>query len=110
MPNKNPSPKSVFLQNERLVKAHARMVESQDFQTAIDVAKSHYIRRLHDVAPTDLNAPNFMSAAAVSFERVQGMMDFIDILINLGEHNPPPAMVKDDINLAPPGGMKINKN
>ena len=85
----HPTPKMVFMSSGTNISNHKRMVESAEFQRALDVAKAHYIRALHHAAPNNLDSPNFASAAAMSFERIQGMEDFIHVLVTLADVPPP---------------------
>jgi hypothetical protein len=79
----------VFMSSGNNISAHRKMIESPEFQRAIDYAKSHYTRALHASAPKAMDSPNFASGAAMSFERIQGMEDFIHILFTLSETPPP---------------------
>jgi hypothetical protein len=81
----NPTPKQQFLAKGTWISDHRRMVDSEVFQRAIDHASRHYVRSLHGIAPTDLTHPNFMAASAMNFQRIQGMHDFIQVLLCLSE-------------------------
>jgi hypothetical protein len=105
----HPTPKMVFMSSGNNVSAHRKMLESPEFQRAIDYAKSHYTRALHASAPNNLDSPNFASAAAMSFERIQGMEDFISILMTLSETPPPlPERARGGDNLEQPPQPRRN--
>ena len=95
----NPTPKQRFLEMGIWVSAHRRMTDSPEFQRAIDFAAQHYVRSLHGIAPTDLTHPNFMAASAMNFQRIQGMQDFITVLMNLSEVPTARAATKNADNL-----------
>jgi hypothetical protein len=95
----NPSPKQVFMSSVDNVSKHRKLLEDPTFERAVLFAKAQYVRRLHEIAPGDLSIPNFASAAAMSFERIQGMEDFIAILFSLSESTPLPERLKVSDNL-----------
>lgn len=97
MPNKYTTPKQDFLQEKSNSDQHARLIESVAFNRAISVAKDEYVRRLHEMAPRNLDSPNFAGASAMAFQRLQGVEDFLLILFNLGEQIQP--MPKKDLEL-----------
>lgn len=97
--NKNPSPRTEFLAVKAAVDQHNRLLEMPSFQKAIAVAKAEYTRRLHAIAPDKLDSANFMAASAMCFQRIQGMEDFCDVLMHLGEPIPVLAKIKDQDNL-----------
>lgn len=96
--NANPAPKTSFLENSIAVAAHAELLKSPAFQNAIQVALLQYSRALHEAAPSNLDGPNYMSAAASCFNRIMGAQEFVNILINLGS-KAEPAKRTDSMNL-----------
>lgn len=99
--NLNPTPKMIFMSSGDNISKHRKLLEDPAFERAIFFAKAQYVRRLHDISPGDLSMPNFASCAAMSFERIQGMEDFIAVLSTLSESSPLPERTKVSDNLAP---------
>jgi hypothetical protein len=95
----NPTPKQIFMSSGDNISKHRKLLEDPAFERALFFAKSHYIRRLHEITPSDPSTPNFFSGAAMSFERIQGMEDFIAILYSLSESIPIPQSSKISDNL-----------
>lgn len=81
------------------ISSHRKMIDSPEFQRAIDVASQHYVKALTATAPGDLQAPNHVVAAGMCFERIQGMHDFITILMNLAETPKPRTEPEKNDNL-----------
>jgi hypothetical protein len=99
--NLNPSPKQVFMSSGDNISKHRKLLEDPAFERGVFFAKAQYIRRLHEIAPPNLDAPSFATAAAMCFERIQGMEDFIDVLFKLSESTPLPQRSKVSDNLEP---------
>lgn len=97
----NPTPKQIFMSSGDNISKHRRLLEDPAFERAILFAKSHYVRRLHEITPGDLSMPNFASGAAMSFERIQGVEDFIAVLYSLSESTLIPERSKASDNLEP---------
>lgn len=97
-PNPNPTPKQQFLESSNNISSHRKMVDSSEFRRAIDYASRHYVKSLTGIAPPDLTSPNHVIASGMCFQRIQGMHDFITVLINLSE-TPPPRSAKQGDNL-----------
>jgi hypothetical protein len=95
----NPTPKHTFLEIPTWISDHRKLLDTPSFQRAIDYASRHYVRSLHGIAPSDLTHPNFMAASAMNFQRIQGMHDFIAVLMALSEVPPPRAAGKSSDNL-----------
>lgn len=81
------------------IASHKRMIESPEFERAMQFAQLQYMRRLHEIAPDKLDAPGFAGAAAMCFERLQGMEDFIKILNTLADavQLPEPRVLQDNL-------------
>jgi hypothetical protein len=100
--NKNPTPKSEFIKSKPFVEGHNRLIESPEFQRAIETSKAQYLRALHGVAPSVLgDNPNPAAAniSALLFQRIQGVEDFCAILFNLAEPVPEMPKPSDPDNL-----------
>lgn len=81
----HPTPKKAFLLDPKAVKAHRAMIDDDDFRRSITVAQAQYTRVICDLAPISLDSPNQLQASAMCFQRIQGMNDFVTVLMNLGE-------------------------
>lgn len=86
----NPSPKTVFLQSGTSVSAHRQMVDSQAFIRAKDAAIIEYSRYLVSQMPA-VDAPNFVVASAAIANKLEGMHEFLTVMIGLSETPPPPT-------------------
>lgn len=75
------------------------MLDTPEFQRALDYAQLQYLRFLCDTAPADLAGGNQVQASAFAFQRLQGMNDFVAQLRSLSETPPPPApKVSDNLS------------
>ena len=79
----NPTPKSEFLLDTAACDDHQKMVDSAMFRRSLDTAKAAYVRALCDVAPGDPSSERYQEASASMFNRIQGMNDFVALLLNL---------------------------
>ena len=98
---KNPTPKALFLADSVAVKNHNAMVDTDTFQKGTDTAILCYVRALCDVASGDMSSERYEQASACAFNRIQGMMDFVALVRNLGIVPPPPKK-QADMNLTEP--------
>jgi len=91
--NINPTPKAIFMSSNQNIASHKRMIETSEFQRAIQVAQLQYVRVLHNLAQgKNLNDPGFATGAAMCFERLQGSQEIIDIMLKLAEPMPTPEV------------------
>lgn len=95
----NPTPKQRFLEMGPWISAHRKMVDSPEFQRAIDFSLQHYVRFLTETAPTDLTQPNHVVASGMCFQRIQGARELIDVLTKLSEMPPPKIAPQTSDNL-----------
>jgi len=95
----NPMPKEEFQVSPGAMKAHRALLELPQFQLAVRVAQAQYCRICCAASPTNLDSPNQLQASAMCFQRIQGMNDFINVLLNLAETPRLPPRRTDD-NLA----------
>jgi hypothetical protein len=76
MPDRNPSPKSRFLQNKKFIAGHVALFDTEQARQSIDTALLQYQNYLCDMGA---------SIPAELFNRMKGAQDFVNILMNLGE-------------------------
>jgi hypothetical protein len=95
----NPSPKWRFMQSEQNISKHRQLVDSPEFDRAIDFAQMQYIRGLVETAPQDISGTTYMAVSASLFQRVVGMQEFVKVLRHLAE-TPPPMTPKANDNLS----------
>ncbi len=95
--NPDPSPKTKFLTNTKIVHDHNEMVQSEQFDLSCDIALMEYQRTLaaYIQSQSDLN----LNLAAVAQLKQMGAMEFISIIKRLGLVYTPPAPVKTADNL-----------
>ena len=87
----NPSPKTRFQADKKLVEQHNRLIERPDLQTSIDYAMLEYQAQLTGVAAGG-------NEAAAAHFRLMGAHEFVNILKRLTEQFTP-AVVKQQDNL-----------
>lgn len=78
-PNVNPTPKAEFLANPQFVKMHRDMMQQPMLTVSIQYAMLHYQRVMAEARSVDA------TAAATSFFKIQGALEFISLLKNLAE-------------------------
>lgn len=98
-PFTNPWPKQLFCADTLACDAHRKLVQSDAWQLASKVAQSHMTRSILSVGNGKLDEPNHIQAAAMAFERLQGMNDFINIFTGLAEIPKPMVGQKRSDNL-----------
>lgn len=92
----NPSPKWRFLQSKEFVEKHRELVDSDEFQRAVDYGLAQYLRGLVDTAPNDISSSTYMASSASLFQRVVGAHEFLSVVRNLSEVPPPPSQKVSD--------------
>jgi hypothetical protein len=93
-PQKNPSPRELFLSSAQNIDEHHRMIESAAFQRAIQAAQAHYVRAMCATAPPEIGTEEYQRASSTVFNRIQGMNDFVSLLLQLAELPQPPSEKK----------------
>lgn len=78
-PNVNPTPRQEFQANKQFVTLHRDMMQQPMLSISIQYAVLHYQRLMCDQRSVDGNS------AAQGFYKIQGVLEFIDILKKLGE-------------------------
>jgi hypothetical protein len=78
-PNVNPTPKQEFMENSKFVSMHREMMQQPMMYVSIQYALLQYQREMANVRAIDGNA------AATSFFKIQGALEFVDLLRKLGE-------------------------
>jgi hypothetical protein len=91
-------PKQQFVETKKLAEEHRRMVDSEPFVRAVRAAREQYTRVMCNLAPTSLDTPNQLQASAMCFQRIQGVNDFINILVSLADP-PPKRQIPETDNL-----------
>ena len=81
----NPTPKQEMLSSSNDVKAHRKLIDEPSFRNAIRVAQAEYTRTMCMLAPSSMDSPSQLQASAMCFQRIQGMNDFVSVLLKLGE-------------------------
>jgi hypothetical protein len=97
--NVNPSPKARFMAVKRAIESHRQMLETPAFERATDMATMEYERLVAEQV-RDGN-----SAMAAGF-KIQGALEFLQILKTLAEAQPMPARRGDPDNLPNLEGLK----
>lgn len=77
--NVNPTPKAEFMENSKFVSMHREMMQQPMLGVSIQYALLQYQRDMANVRALDGNA------AAQSFFKLQGAIEFIDTLRKLAE-------------------------
>lgn len=73
-----------FVTYEQIRKAHADLVATPDFRTAVTVSLMEYVNQQQSVLNDILDKGNSQEGAAIAF-RIQGARQFVDVLMNLHE-------------------------
>lgn len=81
----NPQPLQQFLTNAQFIDEHHRLVESEPFQRAIQVAQAQYVRIVTGSKPPGMDKESHEHACANAFQRIQGATEIIDLLCKMGE-------------------------
>lgn len=81
------------------ISKHRALVDSNEFQRALDYAQMQYVRGIVDTAPTEVTGATYMAASASLFQRIVGVHEFIGVLRTLSEV-PPPAAPRVNDNLS----------
>lgn len=92
-PNVNPTPKQKFQSVTIQVSAHRELMQNGDLNRSIDIALLEMQRRQGQVASLDV------ASAATNHFKVQGALDFVSILRNLGETAELPKTALDNTQL-----------
>lgn len=90
----NPSPKTRFMQSPQVVSAHRDMIATNTFQIGCDFAMLEYQTRLALITPADFNT------YAASGMKMQGALEFLQILRMLGETPKLPVVTTPGDNLS----------
>jgi hypothetical protein len=90
---KNPSPKARFQESADNVSKHRDLIQTREFQRAVDFALLQYAAKLHDETNGNLNV------AAGAHLRMTGAHEFLFTLRNLAESTDFPARRAETPNL-----------
>lgn len=90
---KNPSPKARFQESSDNVKRHRDLIQSREFERAVDFSLLQYGSRLQSETDGNLNA------AAAAHLRMTGAHEFIATLRNLAESTEFPSRKTEIANL-----------
>ena len=88
----NPRPRARFQTNKDFVRVHADLVKTKDFQNILDYSLLEYQAKLAEIKLNEFNA------AAAAHLKMQGAMEFIDVLKKLGHQEADPVII-DRTNL-----------
>ncbi len=88
-PIRNPTPKQRYMMNVTFLKDHHAILDHPGFDRACDYALLQYQRQLTS------NTSDAITASAAGF-RMQGAMEFLMVLKNLGDSSPVPTRRPDD--------------
>jgi hypothetical protein len=88
MASRNPSPKSRFLAEKKLVEAHISIFSSGPAQASIDASLLQYQRILSGMNPADAQGQMAM------YNRMKGAEEFVEILLNLSNEHVPTKQEK----------------
>lgn len=92
-PNVNPTPKQKFQNIGSTITAHRDLMQNVDLNRSIDVALLEMQRRQGSVTSLDV------ASAATNHFKIQGALEFISILRNLGETAELPKTATDHTQL-----------
>lgn len=84
----NLAPKARFQAIARAIGDHRSMMETPQFQRAVDYAEAEYVHSLCELAPKDVDSSSNIQASAACFQRILGMHEFIGVMKKLGEPRP----------------------
>ena len=91
MPNRNLTPKTVFLEDKKAVEGHHWLLDNPNFERAIRVGMAEYTRFL--TATSDMKDPQEASSRHFC---LLGAQQFVHCLLNLAEKYDVPKIVRED--------------